>query len=167
MRKVIAISTAILILIALSLVYSRNLNNSKYSTSSPLKENQNIDIKASFLIYTNGTKRDFGFERYYNQSKNVYIDSSSPTTIQVKKRGTTWADFFSTLPMKLTDSCLTTGTGQIFCTNEDMQLKFYINGVLSPNFLQTEIKNNDQALIHYGSSSEEQIESELAEIPQP
>jgi hypothetical protein len=104
---------------------------------------------ASFEIYTNGTKRIFTDTKYHNLSTNVYISSPNPGTVYVKGGKVTWTDFFSTLPMKLAKDCLTTGTGQVFCTNETKSLKFFINGSEDPDALDREINSNDNLIVKY------------------
>lgn len=111
-----------------------------------------VDITAQFEIYTNGTKRIFTDPKYHKQSSEVYIELSDPSLIHVKKAGISWANFFDTLPMKLTDKCLTTGTGQVFCTNETSKLKFYINSVEQPNALNQIINQDDMLIVKYVSN---------------
>jgi len=97
------------------------------------------NFTAKFEIYTNGTKRIFTASMYHNLSEDVFITSSNPSVIQIKKPGITWANFFQTLPFELTKDCLTTGTGQKFCTNQKQSLKFYLNEVENKNALDQEI----------------------------
>src|SRR3990172_4396271 len=73
-------------------------SSTQESSSQP---QANIDITASFEIYTLGTKRIFTDSKYHNQSSDVYIEFSNASLIKVKRRGTIWGDFFATLPMKL------------------------------------------------------------------
>ena len=80
---------------------------------------------------------------YHNLSSNVYISAADPSQVHVKRKGTTWADFFATLPMKLSKDCLVTGTKQTFCTNDSYKLKFFINDKENPNALDEEIKEGD------------------------
>jgi hypothetical protein len=115
------------------------------ATPSPKPANFN----ASFEIYTNGTKRIFTDTKYHNLSKNVYISSPNPGIIYVKGEGVTWTDFFSTLPMKVAKDCLTTGTGQVFCTNETKTLKFFVNGSEDPDALDRKINPNDNLVVKY------------------
>ena len=132
-------------------------------------ENQNTsaeepadgEIRAKFLIYTNGTRRDFCDSRYHNLSNEVFISPDKPSEVVVLKEKTTWNDFFMTLPMKITKECLTTGTGQVFCSNETKSLKFYINDILSPGALTREIEDRDRLLISFGSEVEDKIELQL------
>lgn len=107
------------------------------------------EIVASLEIYTLGTKRIFTDPKYHNLSDEVYISAEAPSQVHVKKTGMSWADFFATLPMKLTKDCLTTGTKQVFCTNNAYKLKFFINGQENPDALDKEIKENDFLKVIY------------------
>lgn len=110
---------------------------------------KDVSIKAKFAIYTLGTKRIFTDSRYHNLSPFVYLQKDAPDTIFVKKNGITWGDFFDTLPMKVSNDCLTTGTGQMFCSGVDGSLRFYINQVEDEDALTKEIKDGDIFLIEY------------------
>ena len=126
--------------------------NSQTLTPESLSPSEEVaNFSASFNIITNGTTRIFTDPKYHNQSDDVYIESSSPNTVRVKKTGIAWNDFFKTLPMKLTKECLTTGTGQTFCTNENQTLRFVLNGIEAPDALDFEIKPNDKLEIIYGN----------------
>ena len=102
---------------------------------------------------------------YHNLSENAYIESSNPNIVYVKKAGTTWNDFFSTLPFKLTSQCLTTGTKETFCTGNRGTLKFYINGEQSNNALNQEINNGDKLLVTFGNESDEVINKQMDRLP--
>lgn len=128
------------------------------------QDSKNVDYNASFAIFTNGTFRVFTANMYHNLSENVFIQSDNPNIVHVKKSGVTWDTFFKTLPFKLTNNCLTTGTKETFCTNEKETLKFYLNGVKTDDLLSREIKENDQVLISYGSENDEQIQSQLRRL---
>src|SRR3989338_991461 len=128
-------------------------------------EEVEVDTKASFAIFTNGTLRIFTDSRYHNLSPDVYIESPNPNIVHVKKAGITCDDFFKTLPMKLEDDCLTTGTGQTFCTNETRALKFYINGQLDAATLNRVINSGDKLLVSYGPLNDPAIEYQLEQIP--
>lgn len=128
---------------------------------------KNVDYSAGFTIYTNGTFRIFTAVMYHNLSEDVFIQAGNPNIVHVKKVGTTWNDFFKTLPFKLTKDCLITGTKQTFCTNENGALKFYLNGKREDDLLSKEIQDRDRALITYGNEDEEQIKNQLQQVPIP
>lgn len=119
-------------------------------------------IAASFGIFTNGTFRTFTLAMYHNQDDEVYIEPQNPNVVIVKNQTRTWDYFFKTLPFLLTKECLTTGTGQSFCSDEVSTLKFYINGVEDPNALDRAIKHKDKLLIVYGNGS---IDNYVKQIP--
>lgn len=107
-------------------------------------------FQATFTIYTNGIRRDFGLPMYLRQSKDAYIDSAdNPGVIRVTKVGTTWKDFFDTLPFSVTKDCLITGDGDTLCTNEAKTLRFSLNGEESPDALERIISEGDELIIEY------------------
>ena len=126
----------------------------------------NVDFTAGFAIFTNGTFRVFTASMYHNLSKDVFIQTDDPNIVRVKKSGVTWDDFFKTLPFKLTKDCLTTGTKQTFCTNDNGKLRFYLNGKEDTSALDKQIARGDKLLVSYGNESEEQIQKRKAELTQ-
>lgn len=126
---------------------------------------ESVDMKGSFAIFTNGTFRVFTASMYHNRSADVFIESSNPNIVRVKKAGVTWGDFFATLPMKLTPNCLTTGTGQSFCTNDRQTLKLYINDQLDVKALEKQINTGDQLLVSYGDKNDSDVSRQLKQIP--
>jgi len=52
----------------------------------------------------------------------------------------------------------------VFCTNDDYSLKFYINHQPVPNLTDYVIEDGDIILISYGGETQEQINSQLAEL---
>lgn len=122
-----------------------------FPTSTPVIQNEKVDIKASFTIITGNITRSFKSEKYHNKSPDVYIESSNPTIVHVTKAGITWNDFFQTLPMKLTKDCLTTGDDETFCEGKDGTLKFFLNDIKDKDLLDKEIKQNDKILVKFTS----------------
>lgn len=152
-------------------VFSSSKSNDELKTvtsSTPQiqqDETRNIDIKAAFAIFTNGTFRVFTASMYHNLSPDVFIEASNPNVVHVKKAGITWDGFFKTLPMKLTRDCLTTGTGQSFCINSNQTLKFYLNGERNQNALNRTINHGDKLLVSFGNGNQDQIKNQLPKIP--
>jgi hypothetical protein len=169
-KKIIIIPLLIGVIAGLSIAFAKSDDSNKTESVSKVITPANIspqptNIKASFLIYTNGTKRIFNDSRYHNQSKDVFIEPSTPNEIHVKTSGIKWNDFFSTLPMKLEKDCLTTGIGQIFCTNDKYELQFYINGVKNQNALDAEIKQGDKLLVTFDNPNAPAIKNQIDSVP--
>ena len=127
-------------------------------------ESVDVDYKAKFAIYTQGIKRIFTASMYHNLSTDVFIESSNPNIVNIRKSNKTWDDFFKTLPMVLTATCLTTGTGETFCSGQNGELRFFINGIEDPQALNREIFENDQLLVTFGKETQEQISNQISSI---
>ena len=130
-----------------------------------VQADKEVDYTAGFAIFTNGTFRIFTSPMYHNQSEEVFIEANNPNIVRVKKAEITWEDFFKTLPFKLTKDCLTTGTGQTFCSDDNGKLRFYLNGKEDPNALDRPISNGDRLLVTYGNENEQQIQEQLKKAP--
>src|SRR3989344_1728519 len=109
-----------------------------------------VDWSASFAIFTNGIFRVFTNRMYHNLSGDAYIEALNPNVVRVKKQGTTWADFFESLPFELTEECLVTGAKETFCPAGGRYLKFYLNGEEDAQALRREIRDQDKLLVSFG-----------------
>jgi hypothetical protein len=174
MNRVIVITViVILFLVAGYLIFSnskKNINStadevSLEQSNKSLPAPQIVNRQASFAIFTNGTFRVFTAPMYHNRSTDAYIEAGNPNIVKIKKTGTTWNNFFKTMPFSLTKECLTTGTRETFCSNSNGVLKFFLNGTEDSNALDKEIKDGDQVLVTYGNESEQQIQSQIQKIP--
>ena len=153
--KIIWILIPFAIIVSALLFLSQN--SKRISQNSPLPAISftpdltpiSVNFTASFEIYTLGTKRIFTDKKYHNLTEDVYITSEEPSIIYVKKSGIKWSEFFATLPMKLEKDCLTTGTGQVFCTSEKNKLKFYVNDMEDPDALDKEIDEDGKLKVIY------------------
>ena len=172
MKRVVIALAGILILVGITSIVFLNKNRSEGTQEQPqptISDSQDSTVghRASFAIFTNGLKRSFTAAMYHNLSDAAYIQADNPNIVLVTKKGVTWGDFFDTLPFKLTQECLTTGTGQILCSDESSTLKFYLNGKRANDLLDKEIQDGDAALITYGSENEAQIQKQLEQVANP
>lgn len=151
--KAVFVSIAVIVIFLGFLSFNRKQTQTNTVQNIPTPSSTFIDekvnIKASFKIITGNIERSFKAEKYHNLSSDVYIQASDPTIVHVNKKGISWGDFFKTLPMKLTKDCLTTGTGQQFCTGGGGTLKFFLNDVEDNGLLDKEIQDGGKALIKF------------------
>lgn len=144
---------------------STSIPDSTVTSVSPASSIEPPPFKATFTIFTNGTLRVFTDPRYHRLSPDVYLDASDPSVLNITVSDITWADFFATLPMRLTPECLTTGTGQSFCTGKQGKLSFYLNGSESPQVLDAAIRPGDRLLVTYGNPTPEELSDQLSRVP--
>lgn len=150
----IVLGLGILVVITALVLVNRSSRPSPSSelSVSPTPTVEEVNFTATFTIVTRGLTRNFTASMYHNRSSDVYIEANDPSVVIVKKQGITWNDFFSTLPFKLTRDCLTTGTGETFCSGDGGTLKFYRNDVEDPNLLDREIAPGDRVLIDFSGA---------------
>lgn len=127
---------------------------------------------ASFLIFINGIRQPFNSPTYFSLSPDIYIEGKNPAIIHVKKGNVVWSDFFSTLPMGISETCLTLSS-RTFCNEDDDlvtstsgKLVFILNGKENPKALNTPINPGDKLLITYGNLTSQQLQSQYNLIPE-
>lgn len=169
MKKIVlaVVTVVVVLLLIIFNPFSTNKQSNPEIAFSPHPSppREQITKRASFAIFTNGTFRIFTDPKYHHLSSDVYLRPEEPNVIYVKKLGVTWDDFFKTLPMSLTPDCLTTGTGQTFCSSSTQQLKFYLNGQPDQAALEKVIEDSDSLLVSYGSQTPSEIAKQLQQIP--
>ncbi|KKQ34383.1 MAG: hypothetical protein US51_C0041G0005 [Microgenomates group bacterium GW2011_GWA2_37_6] len=168
-KKIVLIFLIVITLIGAVLFFTRYNKNTSQTpeTSDSISTDKPEVYSASFAIYTNGTFRIFTAPMYHNLSNDVFIQASNPNIVYVRKSNTTWRDFFATLPMKLDENCLTTGTNQIFCSDEKLTLQFYLNGEKNKSALDQIINPGDKLLVTYEKENAATIQQQLQSIPNP
>lgn len=170
MKKLLIIFAPVIVLlfaVGINRLFSPDKSAPAISPTPMITQTQNSssptpsEITATFVIYTNNTKRVFTDSKYHGLSENVYLIADNPEQVHVKKAGTTWEEFFATLPMKLSKTCLTTGTNQTFCTNESSSLKFFINGQVDRDALDKVIRQGDKLIVSYGPITDPNLQKNL------
>lgn len=165
------LGVAVLLGIGGYFLFSKPKDASRLSQKSPeitqTKETPAIHEHAGFAIFANGLKRDFTASKYHNLDTKVHLHESNTEIIHKHVSGVTWGDFFNSLPMKLTNTCLTTGTGQTFCNSQKGTLKFYLNGQKVDDSLRKEIKDGDTILITYGLEDQTQVNRQFSQVVNP
>ena len=171
MNRVVLIAVSIVVLLGLLFFMPKRnpVTNPAKDTQAPtVSATQDaVPYTAAFAIFTNGLKRTFTASMYHHLSEDVFITTDNPEVVHVERLSLTWNDFFSTLPFTLTKECLTTGTGQTYCTGDTGTLRFYLNGQLSPDALDLPITKNDQLLVTFGNENEAQIMDQIRQIAVP
>lgn len=151
----ITVVSAYLVLFSDREAIDNNIN--KHETESVYETENFTPYKASFLIIINGISNDFSAARFHNLSPNVFIDSDNPAVVNVMSPDVTWNDFFSSLPIGLSEKCLTTSSGQSYCDGTNGFLRFYLNEQEQDKIFETTIQPDDQLLITFGNETENEL----------
>jgi len=125
---------------------------------------------ASILIITN-SKWDIYRPNKYFPSSWIHLESQDDgNTIHRLSSGVTLGFLFKTLDLSSTERCFG-WVGYQFCSNDnksparqDYTVKYYINHQKVSSISDYVIQDGDRILISYGNESEDQINSQLAEL---
>ncbi|MFZ8922984.1 MAG: hypothetical protein ACO2Y0_08535, partial [Nitrosopumilaceae archaeon] len=119
---------------------------------------------AGILVKVFGDSFDFSAPAYQIKSAWIHFEGNDGTTIHKHATGVTLGYLFETLGLGLDDQCFEFQDGRSFCTNEDYNLRFYINGEQVNDVRDYEIEEDDKILISYGAETPEELESQILEL---
>ena len=119
---------------------------------------------AGILVKIFGDAFDFSSPSYQIKSSWIHFEGNDGTTIHKHATGVKLGWLFDTLNLGLNDECFEFSDGRSFCTNDDYSLKFFINHEPATSITDYVFEDGDKILISYGSETQEQIDSQLAEL---
>ena len=119
---------------------------------------------AAILVKIFGDEFDFSAPAYQIKSSWIHFEGRDGSTIHKHATGVTLGYLFETLSLGLTDQCFEFQDGRNFCTNDDYELMFYINGEQVSDIRGYEIEEDDRILISYGTETPEEIDAQLLQL---
>ncbi len=119
---------------------------------------------AALLVKIFGDEFDFSAPAYQIKSSWIHFEGRDGSTIHKHAEGVTLGYLFETLSLGLDDQCFEFQDGRSFCTNEDYELVFYINGQQVSDIRDYEIIEDDRILISYGAETPEELEEQLLQL---
>jgi len=107
---------------------------------------------------------EFSGPAFQIKSSWIHFEGRDGTTIHKHATGVDLGYLFDTLAIGLDDQCYIFPDGKQFCSNEDYELKFFVNGEQVPNISDYEIIEDDKILILYGAETPEEVEGYLLQL---
>ncbi|MGH1522085.1 MAG: protein-disulfide isomerase [Nitrosopumilus sp.] len=167
-RKQTLIAIGVLAVIAVIVGYAAWVFVSSPLTSSATPEEfgarGSAHDHAAILVKIFGDEFDFSAPAYQIQSSWIHFEGRDGSTIHKHATGVTLGYLFETLSLGLSDQCFEFQDGRNFCTNDDYELVFFINGEKVSDIRDYEIEEDDRILISYGSETPEELESQLLQL---
>ncbi len=124
-------------------------------------------VHASMLVKLHGDTFDFAGPAYQIKSSWIHFEAQDGSTIHRHATGVTLGYLFETIGIGLDDQCYSfqgTGGQRVFCNNDDYSLKFYVNHQPVPSITEYIFEDGDKILISYGGETQEEIDSQLAQL---
>jgi hypothetical protein len=119
---------------------------------------------AALLVKIFGDTFEFSGPAFQIKSSWIHFEGRDGTTIHKHATGVDLGYLFDTLAIGLDDQCYIFPDGKQFCSNEDYELKFFVNGEQVPNISDYEIIEDDKILILFGAETPEEIEGYLLQL---
>ena len=119
---------------------------------------------AAIIVNIFGDEFDFSAPAYQIKSSWIHFEGRDGSTIHKHATGVTLQFLFDSLLLGLDDQCFVFQDGRSFCTNDDYDLKLFINGEQESDIRDYEVMESDSILILYGSQTSEEIRSILLKL---
>ena len=126
---------------------------------------------ADFLVYIQGSQLDFSKPAYMTTAQQephryAHLHDENGKVLHLHAPNITFAEFLGSLGYVLTRDCLTTATGDTYCTDEDNTLVLYVNNQLLDSAAHTiyQPADLDRILLLYGNYSSTEVDSLLATV---
>jgi hypothetical protein len=136
---------------------------------------ETIHEHADFALVINGTRFDFGQEKYISRDGDeldprVHIHDPRHTVVHVHQEHVTWDAFFRTLGFELADpsmvgverASLKLDDGTVLTDGQGGTFKFYINGVRVIGVGDLDIRWLQRVLISFGPENEDEVKAQLS-----
>jgi len=122
----------------------------------------------SILIFIEDKLLSLDGEIYAEKADAAHFHDNDGTVIHKHTKGVTLPFFLETLGIKITPSCLTLDTEEVFCSESESNktLSVYINRKkINEHLGSQELRDGDKILINYGSDNEVQTTLKLNSVP--
>ncbi len=167
-RKQTLIAVGVLAIIAVIVGYAAWMFVNMTETAPGGPENAGAlgseHTHAGILVKIFGDTFDFSAPAYQIKSSWIHFEGRDGTTVHKHATGVTMGYLFETLALGLDDQCFQFQDGRNFCTNDDYELRFFINNQEVDDIRDYEIVEDDKILITYGAETPEEIESQLLQL---
>ena len=119
---------------------------------------------AALLVKIFGDTFEFASPAFQIKSSWIHFEGNDGTTIHKHATGVELGYLFETLAISLDDQCYVFPDGKQFCSNEDYELKLFVNREQVPDIREYDIMEGDRVLIVYGAETPEEIEGYLLQL---
>jgi len=117
-------------------------------------DNQEVDFSDDRFQSTTGKELNDAQHLHDNNGNNIHKHLTKKTIV----------DFFSSLWVTMTPTCIELDTGKKFCTDNEKSLKLFVNDLPMSDFMNYEFKDLDRILVSYGSASWVEIQQQLDSV---
>ncbi len=119
---------------------------------------------AAIVVNIFGDEFDFSAPAYQIKSSWIHFEGRDGSTIHKHATGVTLQFLFDSLLLGVDDQCFVFQDGRSFCTGDEYDLKFFINGEQVSDIRDYEVMEGDRVLVLYGSQTPNEIQAVLLKL---
>lgn len=130
---------------------------------------EEVHVHSDFIVFIDGATYDFTEDKYQTTSAqqkhaHVHLHDNVGHIIHRHDHGVTLGDFFSSLDFTLTDECITTDTGETFCTDDANELVLYVDGIPTTTIASHVNRERERLLLYYGDPNPDVFNELLEQV---
>lgn len=128
-----------------------------------------VHMHADFALQVRGETYDFSQPQFLSTEEGelspaVHIHNPRHSVVHVHLSSSTWGEFFQSLGVSLTDSCVTLPDGEQLCNTDDERWTFLVNGVPIDSLRFQYIGDLDRVLLSYGPETQDHLKANWEEL---
>jgi hypothetical protein len=148
--------------IAKKMINSIEFINAGYGKSFTSYGPVNSDHQhATFAVVLNNSTIDFSQEKYQLQIPLIHVENGDGKTIHRHASNIPFLHFLNSLGMNIISDCFILDNGTKHCSNDNVKLKFFLNGNQVNSISNYVIGQGDEILVIYGNDLPGKINSRL------
>lgn len=165
--KYILAAVGILLLGGAFYLYAYGENIRTYFMPQDVQEAVHVHADFSFYILderVNLTDPQFQSTAENAKHPRIHFHDGVDTMIHRHAEGITLGEFFDSLGMTLSDSCVTLADDRMYCSDNSNQLTLFVNGEAVTEPAQYIVQEEDRLLLYYGDPQSPNLERYKEEI---
>ena len=127
---------------------------------------EKVHVHSDWVLHIDGITYDLSDDKYQSSNtqvlhEHIHLHDNNDDVIHRHDHGVTLATFFNSLGFTLTNKCVTTDTGEEFCSDDTGELMVFVNDERLDDFKDYVNQEEDKILVYYGGSEDTEKITEL------
>jgi len=127
---------------------------------------EEVHVHSDWVLHIDGITFDLSDDKYQSGNmqvlhEHIHLHDNNDDVIHRHDHGVTLGAFFNSLGFTLTNECVTTDTGEEFCSDDTSELMVFVNDERLDDFKDYVNQEEDKILVYYGGSEDTEKITEL------
>ena len=128
-----------------------------------------VHVHADFRLYLGDERIRFTDTKYQSEEKHIldaaqHFHDENDKVVHRHANNATLVNFFHSIGVTLTDTCLTLDTGTDHCSNDTQKLILFVNGNPISDIIHYQTVEKDRILLYYGDPKNPRLPEYIAGV---